>query len=45
MPQQPICKFDQKFVFLTGQHNQTQVKEWFGTKLIKVYLHDCDEYM
>ena len=45
MPQQPVCKFDQKFVFLTGHFNQTQVKEWFNTKLIKVYLHDCEEYM
>jgi len=28
-----------------GLWNATQLKETLATKLIRVYLHDCDEYV
>jgi len=45
MPQQPCCKFDEKYVFLLGKLDPTQLKEMFATKLVKAYLHDCEEYI
>lgn len=34
-----------KHVFLVGTHDPVQFKEMLATKLVKVYLHDCDEYV
>lgn len=43
MPQQPHCKFNQKHVFLLGRHDPTQLRELLSTKLVRAYLHDCEE--
>ena len=45
MPQQPACKFMHKHVFLVGQHDPVLFKEMLATRLVRVYLHDCDEYV
>lgn len=45
MPQQSVCKFNQKHVFFIGETDATQMKELLATKLVKVFLHDCDEYV
>ena len=34
-----------KHVFLVGRHDPVQFKEMLATKLVRVYLHDCDEYV
>lgn len=44
MPQQPQCRFMQKHVFLVGRYDSVAFKEMLATKLVRVYLHDCDEY-
>lgn len=45
MPQQPSCRFEQKNVFLLGKQDPTQLKEMLATKLVRVFLHDCEEYV
>ena len=45
MPQQPACRFMHKHVFLAGMHDPVMLKEMLATKLVKVYLHDNDEYV
>lgn len=44
MPQQPACRFMHRHVFLVGKHDSVTLKEWLATRLVRVYLHDCDEY-
>ena len=44
-PQQSKCKFQQKHVFLVGKQDPTALKEMLATKLVRVFLHDCDEYV
>ena len=44
-PQQPFCKFMHKHVFLVGIHDAVLFKEQLATKLVRVELHDCDEYV
>lgn len=44
-PQQPMTKFMHKHVFLLGIHDPVLLKELFATNLVKVDLHDCDEYV
>jgi len=44
MPQQPHCKFMHKQVFFVGKHDAVSFKEMLATKLVRVFLHDCDEY-
>ena len=44
MPQQPFCKFMHKHVFLVGQHDPVHFREILATNVVKVELHDCDEY-
>jgi hypothetical protein len=44
-PQSPACRFQQKHVFLVGKHDPVLLREMFATKLVRVYLHDCDEYV
>ena len=34
-----------KHVFLVGKYDSVAFKEMLTTKLVRVYLHDCDEYM
>ena len=34
-----------KHVFLVGKYDSVTFKEMLTTKLVRVYLHDCDEYM
>lgn len=34
-----------KHVFLVGQHDPVLFREMLATKLVRVYLHDCDEYV
>lgn len=45
MPQQPSCRFQQKHVFLVGKHDPVLLKEMLATRLVRVYLHDCDEFV
>ena len=45
MPQMPACRFMHRHVFLVGLHDPVQFKEMLATKLVRVYLHDCDEYV
>lgn len=45
MPQQSNCRFQQKHVFLVGKHDPVMLKEMLATRLVRVYLHDCDEYV
>lgn len=45
MAQQPHCKFLHKHVFLVGRHDPVQFKELLATTLVRVTLHDCDEYV
>ena len=33
-----------KHVFLVGKHDAVSFKEMLATKLVRVFLHDCDEY-
>ena len=33
-----------KHVVLVGHHDPVTFKEMLATKLVRVYLHDCDEY-
>jgi hypothetical protein len=33
-----------KQVFLVGKHDPVSFKEMLATKLVRVFLHDCDEY-
>lgn len=44
-PQQPFCKFMHKHVFLIGPTDPILFKEFLNTKLLKIELHDCDEYV
>jgi hypothetical protein len=44
-PQQAKCKFEMKHVFLVGKQDPTHLKEMLATKLVRVFLHDCDEYV
>ena len=39
------CRFMHRHVFLVGQHDHVQFRELLATTLVKVILHDCDEYM
>ena len=34
-----------RHVFLVGKHDPVQFKELLATTLVKVVLHDCDEYV
>ena len=34
-----------KHVFLIGRHDHVAFKELLATTLVKVVLHDCDEYI
>lgn len=34
-----------RHVFLVGRHDPVQFKELLATKLLRVVLHDCDEYV
>ena len=45
MPQQAHCRFLHKHVFLVGRHDPVQFKELLATTLVRVVLHDCDEYV
>lgn len=45
MAQQPNCRFMHRHVFLVGRHDPVQFKELLATKLLRVVLHDCDEYV
>jgi hypothetical protein len=44
MPQQATCRFMHKHVFLVGRHDAVTFKEMLATRLVRVFLHDCDEY-
>lgn len=44
VPQSSTCKFNHQHVYLVGRFDAAQIKELFATKLIKIYLHDSDEY-
>ena len=44
MAQQAHCRFMHRHVFLIGKHDPVQFKELLATTLVKVVLHDCDEY-
>jgi hypothetical protein len=43
-PQQPFIKFLHKHVFLLGLHDPVMLKELLATQVVRVDLHDCDEY-
>jgi hypothetical protein len=43
MPQQQHCRFMHKHVYLVGKHDPVLFREMLATKLLRVYLHDCDE--
>jgi hypothetical protein len=45
MPQQADCRFKQKHVFLVGRHDPVLLKEMLATKLVRVFVHDNDEYV
>lgn len=45
MAQQPHCRFMHRHVFLVGRHDPVQFKELLATTLVRVVLHDCDEYV
>lgn len=45
MPQQSFCKFVHRHVFLVGLLDPVLFKEMLATKIVKVNLHDCDEYV
>lgn len=32
-------------MFLVGKNDPTKLKEQFATKLVKVFLHDCEEFV
>ena len=34
-----------KHVFLVGRHDPVLFREWLNTNLVRIYLHDCDEYV
>lgn len=44
MPQQRHCRFMHKHVLLIGQLEPFQLKEYLTTRLVRVILHDNDEY-
>ena len=45
MPQASACKFNHEHVFLIGKQNDPiALREQLATKMVKVYLHDSDEY-
>lgn len=44
MPQQQHCRFLQKHVILVGLIEPVQLKELLSTQLLRVILHDNDEY-
>ena len=44
-PQQPFIKFMHKHVYLIGLHDPVMLRELLATQLVKVDLHDCDEYV
>ncbi len=44
-PQQPFIKFMHKHVFLVGLHDPVMFRELLATHVVKVDLHDCDEYV
>ena len=43
LPQQKDCRFNHKHVFLTGKHDPVMLKEMLATKIVRVFLHDCEE--
>ena len=45
MPQQSACRFMHKHVFLVGKHDPVMFREMLATNLVRVYLHDCDEFV
>ena len=45
MPQQADCRFKQKHVFLVGKHDPVLLKEMLATQLIRVFVHDSDEFV
>ena len=45
LPQQRTCRFNYEHCFLLGKQNDpVQLKEMLATKVVKVYLHDNDQY-
>lgn len=44
-PQQSLVKFMHKHVFLLGLHDPVLLKELLATRVVRVDLHDCDEYV
>lgn len=45
MPQDRTCKFNHQHVFLIGTKNDpVQLREFLATKMVKIHLHDSDEY-
>ena len=45
MAQQQHCRFLHKHVFLVGRQDPTMFKELLSTQLVRVHLHDNDEYI
>jgi hypothetical protein len=45
MPQQASCKWNQNHTFLLGTSDAATLKELLATKLVNVYLHDCEEFL
>lgn len=44
VPQNPTCKFNHEHVFLIGLIDAIKLKELLATKMVRVYLHDSEEY-
>lgn len=45
MPQDQLCRFHHKHVFLVGAIDHVLLREQLATKVVEVELHDCDEYI
>jgi len=44
VPQHTTCKFNHTHVILVGKHDPVILKELLATKVMKVFLHDTDEF-
>ena len=45
MAQQQHCRFLHKHVFLVGMQDPVMLKELISTQLVRVLVHDNDEYV
>ena len=44
-PQQSFCRWMHAHVYLVGKMDPVLLREWLGTRTVRLEIHDCDEFV